>query len=58
MTVLKPKRHIHVRRRPPEPEAPAFLAEAAARRRQRLTLVELDLVAALIASERRKESGP
>jgi hypothetical protein len=58
MTVLKPKRRIHIRRRSPEPEAHAFPAEAAARRTQTPTRVEPDLVAALIASGRRKESDP
>jgi hypothetical protein len=57
MTVLKAKRKVYVRRRPPE--ARAFLAEAVARRRQMPTRVETpNLVAALIARGRRKESDP
>jgi hypothetical protein len=56
MTVLKAKRKVYVRRRPPE--ARAFLAEAVARRRQMPTRVEPDLVAALTARGRRKESDP
>ena len=56
MTVLKAKRKVYVRRRPPE--ARAFLAEAVARRRQMPTRVEPDLAAALTARGRRKESDP
>ena len=56
---LKPKAHVHLRMPAGRPEARAYLAdEAARRRRQTPPRVETDLIAELIARGRRKESDP